>query len=156
MKVDIQRAGLGDVRDIAVLTGEYQAEMASLAGVTEMDFLLKEMETMLGEFLDNVDYTVLIARSVRGHPLGYVTVFESQPYSDAPHGIIDRIYVRPFYRQRRIARRLLNAARDLAGEKRWRRLLVTFPTALSVDAARVLFEKQGFRDPGQRKQWLLT
>ncbi|NLC23300.1 MAG: GNAT family N-acetyltransferase [Oxalobacter sp.] len=155
MKVDIQRAQLTDARDIAVMTGEYRAEMAALAGVSEIDFQLKEETAILDEFLDNADYAVLIARSVRGHPLGYVTLFESQPYADAAYGIIEQLYVRPFYRQRRIARRMLNEAREFASKKRWRRLLVTFPVFFSLDAARSLFEKQGFRDPGQRKQWLL-
>lgn len=155
MKVNIQRAEPDDARDIAVMTGEYQAEMIALAGVAERDFQLKEQEAILHEFLDNGDYAVLIARSVRGHPLGYVTLFESQPYADAAYGVIEQIYVRPFYRQRRIARRLLNEARAFASKKRWRRLLVTFPVFLPLDAARSLVEKQGFRDPGQRKQWLL-
>lgn len=155
MKVDIQRAKPEDARDIAVMTGEYQIEMTALAGVPERDFQLKAQEAILRDFLDNGDYAVLIARSVRGHPLGYVTLFESQPYADAAYGIIEQIYVRPFYRQRRIARRMLNEARAFASEKRWRRLLVTFPVFFSLDAARMLFEKQGFRDPGQRKQWLL-
>lgn len=155
MKVDIHMAGLADARDIAIMTGEYQTEMATLAGVTNNGFQLKEKEALLTEFLDNADYAVLIARSVRGHPLGYVTLFESQPYADAAYGIIDQIYVRLFYRQRRIARRLLNEAKELAGEKRWRRLLVTFPLLFPLEAAASLFEKQGYRDPGQRKQWLL-
>ncbi len=155
MKVDIHRAKLTDARDIAVMTGEYQAEMATLAGVANSGFQLKEKEAILSEFLDNTDYVVLIARSVRGHPLGYVTLFESQPYADSAYGIIDQIYVRSFYRQRRIAHRMLNAAKELAGKKRWRRLLVTFPVAFPLEAAASLFKKQGYRDPGQRKQWLL-
>ncbi|MDL2283601.1 GNAT family N-acetyltransferase [Oxalobacter sp. OttesenSCG-928-P03] len=154
MKVEIQRADLNDVRDLAAMAGEYQAEMVALAGVADFVFEQKEKEAALSAFLENADYAVLIARSVRGHPLGYVTVFESLPYSNDPHGIIEQIYIRPFYRQRRIARRLMAKTRELAGQKRWRRLMVMFPLAFHLDAARAFFEKQGFGDPGRRKLWL--
>lgn len=153
MKIEIQRAQISDVRDIAVMTGEYQAEIMALAGY-DFQFQSQEKETALRDFLDNADYAVLVARTVRGHPLGYVTVFETQPYFDDPQGIIEQIYVRPFYRQRRIARRLIAETRLLAQKRRWRRLMVTFPLAFHLDAARAFFEKQGFTDSGSRRQWL--
>lgn len=156
MKVAIQRAAPGDIRDLAVMTGEYQAEMLAVAGMAHHDFQLRETEEKLREFLDHADYAVLLARTVRGHPLGYVTVFESLPYSKDTHGIIGQIYVRPFYRRRRIARRLLEETRKLATENHWRRLMVTFPLAFRLEAALALFEKQGFGTPGQLKQWLLV
>ncbi len=155
MKIVVQRAGMDDVRDIAVMAGEYQAEMIALAGVADFSFQSQEKEAALRGFLENADYVVLVARSVRGHPLGYVTVFESQPYRDDPHGIVEQVYVRPFYRRRRIARRMMNETRQLAKEKRWRRLLVTLPLAFPMDAAMTFFEKQEFANPRQRKQWQL-
>jgi GNAT superfamily N-acetyltransferase len=154
MKVDIQRAGLHDVHDIALMAGEYLAEMLLLAGFEDTWFQISERKALLQGFLDNADYIILVARTVRAHPLGYVTVFESRPYLDGLHGIIDQIYVRPFYRRRRIALRMMMETRQLAERMRWRRLMITLPLAFRLEPARSFFEKQGFSDPRQRKQWL--
>lgn len=154
MKIDICRAAGEDVRDAAVMIGEYRAEMLALSG-QELPFPLQKDDAWLGAFLDNVDYAVLMARSVRGHPLGLMTVFESCAYAGDANGIIEQIYVRPFYRRRRIARRLLSESWQLAKARQWRRMTVTLPLFLPEPACAFL-ENRGFTPAGGRKQWLLV
>ncbi len=155
MKIRIDRATLKDVHDIAVMMGEYRSEMTALAGCHDFEFRINEEKRRLKDFLDNPDYAVFLARSVRGHPLGYLTVFESIPYPDDTDGILEQLYVRPFYRQRKIARRLFQEVCQFAGEKHWRRILVTLPGTLSPDPVNTFLEKQGFANSRQRKQWFL-
>lgn len=155
MKVEIHKAEKKDIHDLAVMIGEYRAEMTSLAGFSDFDYQIQEEKSVLEDFLDNADYAVFIARSVRGHPLGYLTIFESHPYRDEPDGILEQLYVRSFYRQRRIAHRIFREVKKFAGEKRWRRIVATLPTFLPVDAVMAFFEKQGFSNARQRKQWFL-
>ena len=153
MKVDVRRAGKDDVRDVAVMIGEYRAEMLALSG-QKPAFPLQEKDARLGEFLDNEDYAIFVARSVRGHPLGLMTVFESCAYAGDLNGIVEQIYVRPFYRRRRIARRLLAESCQLAKARQWRRLVVTLPL-FSPEPVCAFLRDRGFTPPGGRKQWLL-
>lgn len=153
MKVDIYRASVGDVRDVVVMIGEYRAEMLALFD-QKLFFPLQEDDAWLKEFLDNDDYAILIARSVRGHPLGLMTVFESCSYAGDLSGVIEQIYVRPFYRRRRIARRLLAESCQLAKSRRWRRMVVTLPLFLPEPVCAFLTDR-GFTPSGGRKQWLL-
>lgn len=153
MKVDIHRAGKEDVRDVAVMTGEYRAEMLALSGKKPVSSL-QEDKARLSEFLDNADYAIFVARSVRGHPLGLMTVFESCVYADDLNGIIEQLYVRPFYRRRKIARKLLAESCQLAKAKKWRRMVVTLPLFLP-ESVFAFWENRGFTPSGSRKQWLL-
>ncbi len=155
MKVQIHKANQNDVHDVATLIGEYRSELVALTNHTDFEFQINNEKIILSELLDNTDYAVFIARSVRGHPLGYMTVFESIPYLDDSCGILEQIYVRPFYRQRRIAHRMFQEIRQYAEKRRWRRLLVTLPRTISLPPVYALFEKQGFANAGKRKQWLL-
>lgn len=153
MKVDIHRAGKDDVRDVAVMLGEYRAEVLAFSG-RKPAFPLQKEDARFGEFLDNEDYAIFMARSVRGHPLGLMTVFESCAYADNLDGIIEQVYVRPFYRRRRIARRLLAESCQLAKNRQWRRMVITLPLFLPEPACAFLGNR-GFTPPGGRKQWLL-
>ena len=155
MKIQIDKATLNDVHDLATLIGEYRSEMIALSGRFGFEFQINHEKTILDEFLANPDYAVFLARSVRGHPLGYLTVFESIPYRDDPYGILEQIYVRSFYRRRRIAHRLFQKTRQFAEEKHWRRLLATLPRTILLDPVHAFFEKQGFTNSAKRKQWLL-
>ncbi|MCM1512430.1 MAG: GNAT family N-acetyltransferase [Oxalobacter formigenes] len=155
MKVDIRPAAREDIRDAAVMRSEYRAEMLALAGL-EPEFLLQEDKARLLDFLDNDDYVILMAHSVRGHPLGLIAVFESAVYQDDLRGVIEQIYIRPFYRRRKIARRLLSEIRQWAKARQCRRLTVTLPPLLSLEPAYAFFQDQGFTPSGSRKQWLLV
>lgn len=155
MKIQIDKATQKDVHDIATMMGEYRSEMIALTGRLHYEFQIHKEKIILEEFLDNTDYAVFLARSVRGHPLGYLTVFESIPYLKDSYGILEQLYVRPFYRQRRIAKRLLQKVCQFAEEKHWRRLLVTLPRTFPIEAFNVFLEKQTFANAGKRKQWLL-
>ena len=150
--VVISRAGESDIRDLVVLTSEYLQEVARAAG---RDGFVPDRERIgekLAEFLDMPDYAVFVARSPKGHPLGFVTVFQMPvQIREEPFAILERLYVRPDYRRRRIAHQLLEDAKRFARSRKCRRLQATLSAFFVLDDALAFFNAERFYETGGRK-----
>lgn len=155
MQIEVHPVTQDNVRDLLVLRNEFRTEIVALSGQTPQTQIADEKEQIM-DFLQNPDYFVLMAKSVRGHPLGFITIFESLPYLPDKDGIISEIYVRDFYRRRKIGKKLLTNTIQLATEKKWRRLLITMPMDISFEAAKSFFAKQEFSGASLMKQWYVV
>ncbi len=105
-------------------------------------------------------FLALLARDENGDPVGVLTLSSAFAiYAGGEYGIIQEMYVRPGRRDRGLGERLLDAATEIAGERGWRRLDVTGPTAAAVDpsAARAVrfYERHGFEHSGPKLRLLL-
>ena len=90
----ISRAGESDIRDLVVLTSEYLQEVAQLAGRSGFVPDRERIGEKLAEFLDMPDYAVFVARSPKGHPLGFATVFQMPvQIREEPFAILEKLYV---------------------------------------------------------------
>lgn len=146
------RAGESDIRDLVVLTSEYLQEVARAAGrggfVPDRERIGDELE----EFLDMPDYAVILARSPKGHPLGFATVFQMPvQIREEPFAILERLYVRPDYRRRGIAHQLLEDAKRFARSRKCRRLQATLSAFFVLDDALAFFNAERFYKTAGRK-----
>ena len=150
--VVVSRADERDVRDLMVLTSEYLQEMAQIAGRGEFVPDRGKIGEKLAEFLDMPDYAVFVARSPKGHPLGFATVFQMPvQIREEPFAILDKLYVRPDYRRRRIAHQLLEDAKRFARSRKCRRLQATLSAFFVQEAALAFFNAERFYETGGRK-----
>ena len=128
----------------------------SAIGTSGFRFRLAEAVVEREEFLEWDEYVVLIARSPRGHPLGFITLFEHQAhYLGDPFGMVAELYVRPEYRRRRIAHRLMEQAKSHARSHRWKHLQLAMPAPVQLGEALTFFERERFVNAGDRKMMLV-
>lgn len=148
----ISRAGENDIRDLVVLTSEYLQEVASAAGRSGFVPDREKIGEKLAEFLDMPDFAVFVARSSKGHPLGFVMAFQMPvQIREEPFAILERLYVRPDYRRRRIAHQLLEDAKRFARSRKCRRLQVTLSAFFVLEDALAFFNAEKFYETGGRK-----
>ena len=152
MKTVVERADIGNAREVTVLTGEFVSELINMRARANFHFNHEETEHTVRERLERSEYVTLIARSVRGHPLGYLVMFEVRtPYISSPFAWLDQFYVRPDYRRRRVARRLIEQARREARKQDWRYIQLAMPAYFQLPAAERVFAREGFTDAGGKK-----
>jgi GNAT superfamily N-acetyltransferase len=155
VKPDIRRAVPDDARQVAVLAGEALNEMMSMIGKSGFRFRLAEMIAERAAFLECGEYAIYIASTPRGHPLGFLTLFESQAnHISDPFGTVAELYVRPEYRRRGIGHWLLEQAKSHARSHRWTSLQLAMPASVQPGGALAFFERKRFADAGGRKMKL--
>lgn len=148
----ISRADESDIRDLVVLTSEYLQEVARAAGRGGFVPDREKIGEKLAEFLDMPDYAVFVARSPKGHPLGFVTAFQMPvQIREEPFAILERLYVRPDYRRRLIAHQLLEDVKRFARSRKCRRLQVTLSAFFVLEDALAFFAAEKFYETGGRK-----
>ena len=95
------------------------------------------------------------AAALRGKTVGVMTIAETLSlYAGGYIGVINELYVVPEYRSEGVGKILLDAARDLADERGWRRLEVTTPGA-EYQKTLHFYEKEGFLPIGPRYKFEL-
>ncbi len=152
MNVVVGKADEGDLRDLVVLTCEFQEEIAWHAGLSGFVPDRQKIVEKLPEFLDMPDYAVFVAKSPKGHPLGFCTVFRmSVQIREEPYGILDKLYVRPDYRRRRIGHRLIEEAKRFVHVCKGKRLQATLSAFFPMEEAIAFFRAERFYETGGRK-----
>lgn len=148
----VKKADRGDLRDLMVLTCEFLEDIASQAG---MDGFMPDKQKIgekLPEFLDMPDYAVFMAKSPKGHLLGFCTVFSvAVQIREEPYAILDKLYVRPAYRRRQIGHRLVEETKRFVRSCKGKRLQATLPAFFVMEGALAFFRAERFYETGGRK-----
>lgn len=152
MNVVIKRADEPQLRDLIRLMTEFWNEMATSASLNAFKADPKWIEEELSRFLDMPDYAVLLATTPKGHPLGFVTVFQMEvQLREEPYAILDKIYVRQEYRRRKIGHQLVEEAKFFAKSRKCKRLQSTFSAYFTLPDALAFFRAEKFYETGGRK-----
>lgn len=128
---------------IVPMNGDHLDEVAELERVC---FSTPWSRNMLSEELENDCSAMLVALDGEGHVVGYAGV---QVILD--EGYITNVAVRPEYRRRGVAGKLLRVFLDFA--KAHQLAFLTLEVRASNAPAMALYEGLGFRDVGRRKNY---
>lgn len=148
----IERIDLNQIDDIKILLKEFQQEIAKIAGYHDFIPDLELNDRKLREFLDMPDYGVFLARSAKGHLLGFSVAFPmSVGIREEKFTILDQIYVRPNFRRRKIGHQLLEQVKYFARSYKCQRLQLTMSAFFSLSSAVAFFSTEKFYQTGGRK-----
>ncbi len=152
MNVVVGKADGDDLRNLVVLTCEFLEEIALHAGISGFAPDRQKIVEKLPEFLDMPDYAVFLAKSPKGHPVGFCTVFRMPvQIREEPYAILDKLYVRPDYRRRRIGHQLIEEAKRFARTSKGKRLQATLSAFFAMEEAIAFFRAERFYETGGRK-----
>jgi GNAT superfamily N-acetyltransferase len=101
-------------------------------------------------------HTALLARlGSGGEAIGVATLSECFAlYAGGLYGILNEMYVTPEQRSSGVGRLLIEAVKETARARGWRRVDVTAPEALRFERTRRFYEREGFRFTGPKLKWL--
>ncbi|MBX7046662.1 MAG: GNAT family N-acetyltransferase [Ignavibacteria bacterium] len=86
--------------------------------------------------------------------IGLLTLTESQSiYAGGKYGVIDEMYMLPEYRSKQAGELLVNKAKEIAIEKKWKRIDVTAPTEERWKRTVAFYEKCGFVFTGPKLKY---
>lgn len=152
MSAVITRCSSDDFNDLVVLVREFQKEIAELAGCIDFEPDMDLNAERLGDFLDMPDYGVFLAKTPKGHLLGYCSVFPMQVgIREERFAILDQIYVRSDFRRQKIGHDLLAQAKHFARSCKCLRLQLTMSAFFRQDTAVSFFDSEKFYKTGGRK-----
>jgi len=152
MTVVVERIDSGGFNDLNVLLKEFQKEMSGLAGYPDFEPDSELNSQKESEFLDMPDYGVFMAKTVKGHLLGFCLVFPMPVgIREERYAVLDRIYVRPDFRRRQIGHELLDQAKRFARSCKCQRLQLTMSAFFPLDGAEAFFDAEKFYRTGGRK-----
>ena len=152
MGIVVKRVDESQLRELVRLTAEYWIEVACCAGHGGFVADPERIREELLRFLDMPDYAVLMATTPKGHPLGFVTVFQmAVQLREEPYAILDKVYVRPDYRRRRIGHQLVEEAKFFARSRKCKRLQSTLSAYFTLPDALAFFNSEKFYETGGRK-----
>ena len=146
-------------------------EKASIGQTSIIIDLLKALYLELGEeetsvqFLDNglIDKMlssgktdVWFAFNHNNDVVGICTLTESQAlYAGGNYGVIDEMYIVPGYRSKNVGALLVDHVKEIARQKRWKRIDVTAPTEEKWKRTIAFYEKCGFTFTGPKLKLVL-
>ncbi len=106
----------------------------------------------LEDFLDMPDYGVFLAKTPKGHLLGYCAAFPMQVgLREERFAILDQIYVRADFRRQHIGHELLVQAKHFARSCKCLRLQLTMSAFFRQETAVNFFDSEKFYRTGGRK-----
>lgn len=134
------------------MVGELLAEIMSAIGVQAFNFDLSETTERLSNFIEQEKYFVFLAREEGGHPVGFVSLYESYAlYAEGVFGTIPELFVRPEFRSQNVGSLLLNHAKSFGKNMGWKRLEVTTPPLPQFDKTLAFYQRESFAITGDRK-----
>ncbi len=152
MSAVITRCTSEDFNDLVVLVREFQKETASLAGYPDFEPDMELNSVRLEDFLDMPDYGVFMAKTPKGHLLGYCSVFPMQVgIREERFAILDQIYVRADFRRQKVGHDLLAQAKHFARSCKCLRLQLTMSAFFKQETAVSFFDSEKFYRTGGRK-----
>ena len=116
-----------------------------------------DREHVRADWLKNSDrFTVFIARAEDKTPVGVLTLDECFAiYAGGNYGIINELYISPEYRSRKIGRRLLDAVKEHARTRGWKRVDVTAPAGDQWARTVCFYEREGFIFTGPKLKYFI-
>jgi GNAT superfamily N-acetyltransferase len=108
------------------------------------------------DYIESDDrHSTLLAVDPDGDIVGVLTLVETiSIYAGGHIGVLNELYVVPPYRSEGVGKLLLDAAKELAEERNWKRLEVTTPGAEYEKTLR-FYEREGFMPIGPRYKYML-
>jgi GNAT superfamily N-acetyltransferase len=102
-------------------------------------------------------HLALLARLGSGREaIGVATLGEGFAlYAGGLYGILNELYVAPEHRSSRVGAALLDAVKETARARGWRRVEVTAPEAVRWERTRRFYEREGFRFTGPKLKWIV-
>jgi GNAT superfamily N-acetyltransferase len=86
-----------------------------------------------------------IARDENDLPIGVITLAECFAiYAGGNYGIINELHVSPNVRSQKVGKELLDAVKEYARKKGWKRIDVTAPPGQKWERAVRFYEREGF------------
>jgi GNAT superfamily N-acetyltransferase len=100
-------------------------------------------------------HSTLLAVDDDGDAVGVLTLVETiSIYAGGYIGVLNELYVMPAWRSEGVGKILLDAAKDLAETRGWKRLEVTTPGADYTKTLR-FYEREGFVPIGPRYKYMI-
>lgn len=124
------------------------ADLARVMEIEVQSYSMPWTETTFRGLLRRADADLFVAQTAVGGLAGYA-VF----WAVLDQGELGNVAVAPEWRQRGVARRLLDAVVARAAERRVRELFLE--VRVSNSTARRLYESYGFREVGSRRKYYL-
>lgn len=150
--ITIQRAGAGDVDEIAIMVGELLNEIMTAIGISVFNFSLDDTKARLKDFIEREKYFAFIAHHENAGPVGFVALFEGYAlYAEGAFGTIPELFVRPGFRSQNVGLRLVEQAKTFGSSRGWKRLEVTTPPLPQFDKTLAFYEREAFAITGGRK-----
>jgi GNAT superfamily N-acetyltransferase len=115
----------------------------------------EEIASIFNQIEESDHHSTLLAMDDDGDIVGVLTIAETLSlYAGGYIGVLNELYVVPEYRSEGVGKMLLDAAKDLAEERDWKRLEVTTPGD-EFDKTMRFYEREGFFLIGSRYKYLL-
>lgn len=142
-----------DIAKVSEMVGELLHEIMDAIGEKVFNFDAEATKERAAEYLGQNRYWVFVAvEPETDEYVGFISLYESYAlYSEGVYGTIPELYVRASWRSKGVGKKLLEAAKHLAGEKGWRRFEVTTPPLPQFDRTLQFYEQNGFSISGGRK-----
>lgn len=124
--------------------------LAALFEEVEHSPTAEEIAAIFSDIEADDHHSTLFTVDDDGDPAGVITVVESLSlYAGGYIGVINELYVMPDYRSEGVGKMLLDAVKDLAEEREWKRLELTTPGEEYEKTLR-FYEREGFDRIGPR------
>lgn len=136
-------------------TGIVAEMLAALFEEVEHTPDAEEIASIFNEIEEDDHHSTLLALDDDGDPAGVITVVESLSlYAGGYIGVINELYVAPAYRSEGVGKMLLDAVKELAEERAWKRLELTTPGDEYEKTLR-FYEREGFNRIGPRYRFIV-
>jgi GNAT superfamily N-acetyltransferase len=97
-----------------------------------------------------------IAADENDQAVGVITLVESYAiYAGGNFGIINELYVSPKFRSQKVGKELLEAVKEYARKKGWKRIDVTAPPGQKWERAVRFYEREGFIFTGPKLRFTI-
>jgi GNAT superfamily N-acetyltransferase len=152
----IRPAEQADAQSIARMLKALTDEIIAETGAQHFNIDLAATEEQCRSFLVAGHYTVLLAESSAGMPIGFISLCPSYAlYAEGAFAIIQELYVTIDHRNCGTGTQLLDAAFGLARSRGWRRLELCTPPLPQFERSVTFYERHGFQITGGRKmKWI--
>ncbi|GAA0890515.1 hypothetical protein GCM10009122_01930 [Fulvivirga kasyanovii] len=118
----IKKISTSDISNIAKLLRNLYSELGE-----EKECIKNVSEQLILELIDNYK-TEILKVTESNKIIGFITLTESQAiYCGGKYGSIDELYVEPEYRSKKIGAILIEKAKEVGRDKKWKRIEVTAP-----------------------------
>lgn len=134
---------------VSLLLKELEGEEPEFEGI-ELEKVYRDMEDM-GE-----KFNAFIVSAGSEEVVGIMTVMETFAiYAGGNYAVIDEMYVAPNYRCQGIGRKLIDALKEFARERKWQRIDVTAPPEEKWKRTVDFYQKEGFVFTGPKMRLIL-
>lgn len=138
--------------EVAALVGALLGEIMQRSGNAAFNFDLAGTTVRLQDWLEQGQYTVLVARDSNNGVIGFAALTESRAlYAEGMFGTLTELYVQPEHRSHGWGKRLLDAACAHGVARGWKRLEVTTPPLPYFSNTLAFYEREGFSVAGGKK-----